>query len=81
MSSDSTPTASSVPCCRLVVEAQTPVTPPVVADFIPSVAVDTWLVIESVDLSRLAFVVWQHLLIDASPPPDDLVITQLRMTI
>lgn len=80
-SEESAPTVSQLPCCKLVVQPSPPVTQHVVTKFIPTIAALDWLVEQPLDTSRLAFVVWQHRLIDDSPPPDDLVITQLRLTI
>ena len=79
--SESQPSAHKAPCCRLVVEAQTPITAPVVADSSLSQTCDSWLIGDTADLSQLAADRWQHAPVDASPPPLDLVITQLRLTI
>jgi hypothetical protein len=75
------PTVSQLPCCKLVMQSSPPVTQHTVTEFIPSIDLHDWIVDLPVDPSRLAFVLWQHRLVDDSPPPDDLVITQLRLTI
>jgi hypothetical protein len=62
-------------------QSSPPVTQHTVTEFIPSIDLHDWIVDLPVDPSRLAFVLWQHRLVDDSPPPDDLVITQLRLTI
>jgi len=74
-------TAGKLRCCHLVIGAPTPATTPVAVDFVPSQVVDSWLVSQLVDLLGLAIGHRQQALADTSPPPIDLVITQLRLTI
>jgi hypothetical protein len=73
--------ASSASCCRLIVDAQTPATTPVVVDHVLWLATDGVLLILPLDHPGLTFAQWRHARLDASPPPIDLVITQLRLTI
>ena len=76
----SEPTASTVPCCALVVDALTSVTAPVTVDFSPIPAV-AWVADRPVELASLIANRWRHAPVDSFHPPDDIVIRQLRITI
>jgi hypothetical protein len=65
----------------LVVDAPTPLTAPIVVEFAPAPIIDYCCIAQSIDFSRITIAHWQREAIDTSPPPIDIVITQLRLTI
>lgn len=79
--SHTVPSASRHPCCTLVWEAQTPVTVPAVADVDTAPTMAIWVLHQPIDLAGVERQPCQHVPLDPCPPPIDLVIAQLRLTI
>lgn len=75
------PTASKIPCCQFVIDAATPATTSAVAKVAQSPVVDSWIHSQAVDLLCATVANVRRAHIDISPPPVDIVITQLRLTI
>jgi hypothetical protein len=75
------PTASKTPCCRLIVQDQAPITLPTVSEGRTVDSLDVWFVDPVLDCSNLAVSPARLESLDFSPPPLDLVIVQLRLTI
>ena len=74
-------TASTVPCCTLVVDAPAVVIVPVTVDAPPVPVAVAWVIDRPVDMEGLAANQLRHAPVDSLHPPDDIVIRQLRITI
>jgi hypothetical protein len=72
------PVASKSTCCKLIVQDSPPVTIPVMSDSPVSSICEAWLIAPATDLTATH---WWHAPLATPPPPVDIVITQLRLTI